>query len=172
MHGTLGRPADLDSTCVTYLVSQDREVVPERRDEAAITSARAVAGETSVQHDDVERRLELLQLPGRPEAEVAGADDDHVGRRVAGQWRRRLDRPRLLEPVAVARVPHAGDPTTAHLTDVGSYLSGLWRAGRRQSLACCVGSNPGVRLKPDTETGWRTGLEPATTGITTRGSTN
>ena len=106
MHGTLGGPAHLDGPCVTDPVPQDREVVPERRDEAAVAPARTVAGETRVQHDDVEVGLELLQLPGRPEAEVAGADDDHVGRGVARERRCRLDGPCLLEPVAVARVPH------------------------------------------------------------------
>ena len=59
-----------------------------------------------LEHDDVEPRLELLQLPRGPEAEVAAADDDDVGRRVLLERCSRLDEPCLLEPPPVARVPH------------------------------------------------------------------
>ena len=107
VHGTLGGTAYLDRAGVADAVAQDRQVVPERRDEAAVASARPVPREAGIEHDDVEPRLERLQLPRRPEAEVAAADDDHVCRRVALERPGGLDRPRLLQPVPVARVPHA-----------------------------------------------------------------
>ena len=44
--------------------------------------------------------LELAELPGRPEAEVAAADDDDVGPRVAFERRTRRDLSCLLEPPA------------------------------------------------------------------------
>ena len=111
VHGALGGAAYLDRAGVADAVAQDRQVVPERRDEAAVASARPVPREAGLEHDDVEPGLERLQLPRRPEAEVAAADDDHVCRRVALERPGGLDRPRLLEPVAVARVPHGRDPT-------------------------------------------------------------
>jgi len=66
-----------------------------------------VPREAGIEHDDVESRLERLQLPRSPEAEVATPDDDNVCRRVALERPRGLDRLRLLQPVPVARVPHA-----------------------------------------------------------------
>ena len=74
---------DLDRARVADAVAQDRQVVPERRDEAAVPPARAVARKAGLEHDDVEPGLERLQLPRRPEPEVAAADDDHVRGRVA-----------------------------------------------------------------------------------------
>ena len=97
---------DRERALVADAVAQDRQVVPQRRDEAAVPAARPVPGEPGLEHDDVERRLELLQLPRGPQPEVAAAHDHDVRGRVARERRRRLDRPGLLEPPAVPRVPH------------------------------------------------------------------
>ena len=64
-----------------------RGVVPQRRDEAAVPAARAVAARSGLEDDDVERRLEPAELPGRPEPEIAAADYDDVRRRVAVERR-------------------------------------------------------------------------------------
>ena len=106
-HGALGGPADLNRPGIPEAVSQDRQVVPQRRHEASVPPARAVTREAGLEHDDVDSRLERLQLPGRPETEQASAHDDDVARRVALERWRRLDRPCLFEPEAVARMAHA-----------------------------------------------------------------
>ena len=59
------------------------------------------ADRLGLEQDDPRLGLQLLQVPGGPEPGVAAADDDHVGLALAGQRRRRLDRPGLLQPVAV-----------------------------------------------------------------------
>ncbi len=113
------------------------EVVPQRRDEAAVATARPVTGETGLEHDDVEPRLERLQLPGGPEPEVAGSDDDDVGRRVALERRRSARHgARLLEPVPVPRVPRA-----AHAAE--GILS--WLRGGGSSVGRAPGCDPGGR---------------------------
>ena len=123
-HGTLGGAADLDRPCIPEAVSQYREVVPQRRDEASVPPARSVTREPRLEHDDVDGRLERLELPGRPETEIASAHDDDVGRRVALERRRRLHRPCLFEPEAVARMAHApileGRRACARLSCAGS----------------------------------------------------
>src|SRR5207244_3517950 len=94
---------------------QLRQVVPQRRDEAAVAATRAMAAQPGFEDHNVEARLELLQLPSRPHAEITAADDHDVSARVPFERARRCDRPecsrRLLEPPARARVPH---PAHAH----------------------------------------------------------
>ena len=58
---------------------------------AAVAARRAEPGEPRLQHDDAQRRVGPLQVVGRPQPGVAGADDAHVGVAVAGQ--RRTQRP-------------------------------------------------------------------------------
>ena len=76
-----------------------------RRSPRCARSARARQGRPRAPPRRMPARA--LQLPGGPEPEVPAADDDHVRARLAVEWRRRLDRPRLLEPPAVPRVPVA-----------------------------------------------------------------
>ena len=165
-------------------VTQDREVVPERPDEAAVPAARPVAGEAGLDDDNVERR-----------ARAASAATPSRG---PGSPRRRAPRlpaglPRAAgraRPVLSARASsHSGcaaqlDPTGARgaafatprrprrLDEGPSSLgnrrfpgSGIPACGQRIRAS---GSEILLRLTNR----WRTGLEPATTGITTRGSTN
>ena len=106
-HPALGRAGDGECPLVADTVAEDWQIVPERRDEAAVAPARPVPREPRFEDDDVARRLERLQLPGRPEAEVPAPDDHHVGAGVRLERRARLDRPGLLEPPAVPRVPQA-----------------------------------------------------------------
>ena len=107
MDTALRRPRDGQGALVADAIAEDGQVVPERRDEAAVAAARAVSGEAGLEDDDVEPRLELLQVPGRPEPEVPAAGDHDVRSRVTVERGGRLDRACLLEPPAVARVPHA-----------------------------------------------------------------
>jgi hypothetical protein len=65
-----------------------------------------MTAERDLEHEDVELRLELPELPGGPEAEISPSDDDDVGRGVAGKgwpWR---DLAGLVEPPSSARVQH------------------------------------------------------------------
>ena len=160
-------------------VAQDRQVVPERRDEAAVPSARPVPREPGLEHDDVEPGLERLQLPRRPEPEVAAADDDDVRRRVAVE-RRASARP-ALPPRASSRSACAAcaDPTAPAREDESDRLGSTKRrfpGNRRFPASGIRACDPGSALADleilQEEYRWRTGLEPATTGITTRGSTN
>ncbi len=59
-----------------------------------------------LEHEHVEVRLQLEQLPGRPEPEIPTADDDHVCARVPLERPSRHDLAGLLEPPAVAGVAH------------------------------------------------------------------
>ena len=70
--------------------------------EAAVAPARPLRRRppASSTHDP-RLGLEPLQVPGGPEPGVAAADDDHVGAPLALERGRRLDRPGLVEPVAV-----------------------------------------------------------------------
>ena len=177
--GALGGAAHLDRAGVTDAVAQDRQVVPERRDEAAVPPARPVSREAGLEHDDVEPGLERLQLPRRPEAEVAA--------------RRRRPRPRSCRPRAAGWARPAPPPRASSRSACAA-----WRDPRASSGPCvdrtsaaATGRFPGNRRFPASgilrashgpalassrscrkEYRWRTGLEPATTGITTRGSTN
>ena len=217
VHRPLGGPAHVERRRVAHAVAQDRQIVPERRDEAAVPPARPVAGEPCLEHDDVEPGLELLQPPGRPEPQVAASDDDDVCSRVARERPGRLDGPRFLEPVAVARVPHAPilrgprrreretplsrrrrtiDSREGALTGnrkvpcfrgsrvpgsaladrgtaggAGSLLQGFSRSGIGVSRSRNCGLGQSARADPPTAAQiprWRTGPEPATTGITIR----
>ncbi len=105
-HRALGGATHVNRPGIPDAVSQDREVVPEGRHEAPVPAAGAVAGQACLEHDDVGPGLELLQLPGRPETEITATDDDDVRGRVSRQGGCPLDRPGLLEPVAVPRVAH------------------------------------------------------------------
>ncbi len=91
---------------VAERVPQPGQVAPERLHEAAVPPARPVTADSGFEHDHVCLRLELEQMPGGPEAEVAAADDDDVRGRLPCKRRGRLDRPCLLEPPAGRRVPH------------------------------------------------------------------
>ena len=112
-HPALGRACDVERALVADAVAQDRQVVPERRDEAAVAAARPMPREPRLEDDDVARGLERLQLPRRPQAEVPAPDDHHVGGRVLLERRRGRERPGLLEPPAVPRVPHTLHPARA-----------------------------------------------------------
>jgi len=58
--------------------------------EAAVPPARAAAALLGLEHDDVERRIALLQRERGPEPCVAAADDRDVGFGVTLEGRRRL----------------------------------------------------------------------------------
>jgi hypothetical protein len=58
--------------------------------EAAVPPARPAAALVRLEHDDVERRIALLQRERRPEPRVAAADDRDVGFGVTVERRRRL----------------------------------------------------------------------------------
>ena len=107
MHGLLRRAADGECGLVSGLLAQSRRVAPERLAEAAVPPARAVSADLGLEQDDVGVRLELEQVPRRPEPEVAATDDDDVRRGVALERARRDDLAGLLEPPPVSRVAHA-----------------------------------------------------------------
>jgi hypothetical protein len=94
----LGGPGDLERALVAELVAQAREVAPVAVDEAAVAAARAEPALLSLEEDDVEARLALLQRKRGPEAGVAAADDRDVGLGVTGERRRRLDGIGRIEP--------------------------------------------------------------------------
>jgi hypothetical protein len=67
-------------------------------EEAAVAAARAVAAPLRLQHDDLCRRPQPLQLERRPKPRIAAADDRDIGRDRSFERRRRLVRRRLLTP--------------------------------------------------------------------------
>ena len=76
------------------------ELGPPGDREAAVAAARAAAADVLLEHDDIARRLPLLDADRRPEAGVAAAHDRDVGAR--GALERRggglVGRERLVEP--------------------------------------------------------------------------
>ena len=81
-----------------------RELRPPGEDEAAVSPRGAAAADVLLEHDDVARGLEPLDPEGRPEPDVAAAQDRDVGARVALERRRvrRVARD-LLEPERAVR---------------------------------------------------------------------
>ena len=82
-HGVLGCSADRERGRVTGILPERRRVAPERLAEAAVPAARPVPAHGRLEHEHVELGLELKELPRRPEAEVAAADDDDIGAHVS-----------------------------------------------------------------------------------------
>ncbi len=105
-NSVLRRAADGERTCVSHALSKRRGVRPERLAEAAVPAARAMSAHLGLEDHDVGVRLEVEEVPGSPEPEVAAADDDHVCAGIAVQRARGNDLAGLLEPPAVARVTH------------------------------------------------------------------
>ena len=60
VHAALGRPDDVERPLVTDPVAEDRQVVPERRDEAAVAAARPVPREAFLEHHDIACRLDAF----------------------------------------------------------------------------------------------------------------
>src|SRR2546430_17501867 len=79
---------------------------PPRRQTTAVAPAGAAAADVTLDEDDVERRLELLQPERGPQARVAAADDADVGALVARQ-RRRVLLTGLGERLVQPQAPHA-----------------------------------------------------------------
>ena len=92
----LGGAARPERPPVTDAVAEDREVVPQRRDEPAVPPARAVAGEPGLEHDDVDAR--------------ARATSAATPSRARGTRRRRRPRPRSCRPRAARRARSARPP--------------------------------------------------------------
>ena len=84
--------------------SKRRQLRPQRLAEPAVAPARPVAAQPGLQ--DHHGSPALTQLPRRPQAGVAAADDHDVGALLALQGRRRFDRAGLGQPVAVGGVDH------------------------------------------------------------------
>ena len=79
---------------------------------AAVAAGGAEPGEPGLQHRDGQARVELLEVVGRPQAGVTGADDAHVGLPVPGQRRARIGQAR--EPVRDSAIDgHVGNRTQA-----------------------------------------------------------
>ena len=57
------------------------------RQPAAVATRRAEPGEARLQHDDAQRGVGALEVVGRPQPGVAGADDAHIGVTVTRQRR-------------------------------------------------------------------------------------
>ena len=112
---------------------------------AAVAPRGAVPGEPRLQHDDPQVRPRALQVVGRPQPGVAGADDAHVGVGRAGQRRAGRRRTDLAPPErhpAVGRprslAPHGDDDDTSAVTSppdgpagrpgraVGAYHRARW----------------------------------------------
>ena len=81
------------------------ELGPPGDREAAVAAARAAAADVLLEHDDVARRLALLDADGRPEAGVAAAHDRDVGARSALERRGGglVGREGLVEPERAVR---------------------------------------------------------------------
>ena len=105
-NGVLRRAADGERSRIAYALSKRRGVRPERLAEAAVPAARAMSAHLGLEDHDVGVRLQVEEVPGSPEPEVAAADDDHVCAGIAVQRARGNDLAGLLEPPAVARVTH------------------------------------------------------------------
>src|SRR5207244_5391387 len=76
-----------------------------RRDPAAVSPRRPVAGNLALEHDDAQIGLEPLQVVRGPEPGEAGADDRDVAARITAERRARLERFRhAVEPEAALAV--------------------------------------------------------------------
>ena len=139
-HGVLGRAAHRERRGVSRSLPERVDVVPERLAEAAVPAARAVPADGGLENDHVEVRLEREQLPGRPEPEVAAADDDDVRARVLLERPRGHDRAGLLEPPAVSRVAHARLGPATRLAGAARARTSARRGARLRSARRSSGS--------------------------------
>ena len=78
------------------------------RTPASVAPGSAEAGDLRLQDDDIQRGVQLPQVPGRPQAGVARADDGHVTARFAIQRRPRL------QIAGQAVMPEAQVPVGTH----------------------------------------------------------
>ena len=93
-HAVRRRLAGGQRALVAEPLAQRRQVRPQRLAEPAVAAARAVAADVGLEQHHARAALE--QVPRRPHAGVAAADDHDVRGQVAGGGRHRLDagRPR------------------------------------------------------------------------------
>ena len=80
------------------------EPAPKSLKEPSVASARPVATSVRLENDYV--RTGLGQMPGRPHAQVAAADDDDVGRMLSAQLGPGGDRIGVGQPEPVGRALH------------------------------------------------------------------
>ena len=83
------------------------EVMPEGHRKTAVAPARARATDVGFDHEDVQRRLDALDLQCGPQPREPAPDDADVSTERAAQLGRRKHRPRLLQPPA-DHLPHGG----------------------------------------------------------------
>jgi hypothetical protein len=74
----LGRAADRQCCCVPGALPERGRIAPQRLAESSVPPAGAVPAHRGLEQEDIELRLELEQVPGGPEPEVAAAHDDDV----------------------------------------------------------------------------------------------
>ena len=99
--------AQLARQRLAVLLAQQRQVQPQRGEEAAVAPARAHPAALGLEHHHARVRLRLGDLPRRPQPGVAAADHHDVGVDVAGQRGHRRRRARLGDPPAVRVVDHS-----------------------------------------------------------------
>ena len=102
---------------VAVALDERRQLVPPVRDEPAVAPGRPAAADVRLEQDDPRAGLQLGQPERRPQAGVAAADDDDVGRGRATQRRRgrgqvrrrgRFRGERLAQPPRPSRRRSAG----------------------------------------------------------------
>jgi hypothetical protein len=102
LNDPFARPRDREGGLVAEAPTQPRQVAPVAVQEAAVPPARPAAALLGLEHEDVERRIALLQRERSPEARVAAADNRDVCAGVTLERRRRLRAEaggeRLVEP--------------------------------------------------------------------------
>jgi len=103
--GGLAGARQFERTLRAAQLHERSELGPPRDREAAVAAARAAAADVLLEHDDIARRLALLDADGCPEPGVAAAHDGDVGARGAFERRcgRLAGRERLVEPERAMR---------------------------------------------------------------------